>query len=60
MDENYAAGVLIEDNSLAIVPVWWVGDILEGNLPNGILLNFNLVAANSVPIADPGSALMIH
>jgi len=60
LDENYAAGVLIEDNSLAIVPVWWISDILEGDASNGVLLNFNLVAANSVPVADPGSALMIH
>ena len=60
LDENYAAGVLTEDNSLAIVPVWWISDILEGDASNGVLLNFNLIAANSVPVADPGSALIIH
>jgi len=27
---------------------------------NGILLNFNLVEANRVPVGAPGEALIIH
>lgn len=59
-DEHYFASVLIADNSLAIVPVWWVSSIIEGEQSNGILLNFNLVAANQVPVVDRDSALRLH
>lgn len=59
-DTHYVACVLISDDSLAIAPVWWISEILDGEKSNGILLNFNLVAANQVPVADPGSALIIH
>jgi len=59
-DTHYVACVLIADNSLAIAPVWWISDILDGEKSNGILLNFNLVAANQVPVADAGQALLLH
>lgn len=59
-DAHYVACVLIPDHSVAIAPVWWISEILDGEKSNGILLNFNLVAANQVPVAEPGSALIIH
>jgi hypothetical protein len=60
LDEHYVAAVLNPDRSLAIVPTWWIYDILDWERSNGILLNFNLVEANRVPVAAPNEALIVH
>ena len=59
-DAHYVACVLIADDSLAIAPVWWISEILDGEKSNSILLNFNMVAANQVPLVEPGRALILH
>ena len=59
-DAHYIACVLTSDNALATALVWRISEILDGEKSNGILLNFNLVAANMVPVADPGGALILH
>ena len=58
-DAHYIACVLTSDNALATALVWRISEILDGEKSNGILLNFNLVAANMVPVADPGGALIL-
>ena len=60
LDEHYVASILNPDRSLAIVPTWWIYEILDMEKSNGILLNFNLVEANRVPVAAPNEALIIH
>jgi hypothetical protein len=60
LDEHYVAAVLNPDRSLAIVPTWWIYDILDWERSNGILLNFNLIEANQVPVAAPNEALIVH
>lgn len=60
LDEHYVASILNPDRSLAIVPTWWIYEILDMEKSNGILLNFNLVEANRVPVGAPGEALIIH
>jgi hypothetical protein len=60
LDEHYVASILNADKSLAIVPTWWIYEILDMEKSNGILLNFNLVEANRVPVGPPGEALIIH
>jgi len=60
LDEHYVASILNPDKSLAIVPTWWIYDILEMEKSNGILLNFNMVEANRVPVGPPNEALIIH
>ena len=59
-EDHYAICVLPPDNSLAILPIWWVNNILTTLAPTNILLNFNMVAENKVPPASPGEAMGFH
>lgn len=59
-EANSRTCVLSVDNSLSINPIWWVNDVLTTERGTNFLLNFNMVAANKVPVADPDAALGFH
>lgn len=59
LEEHFAACVLSPDGSIALTPVWKIYNILAGEQDNTLLLTFNMVAANVLPVAPPGAALII-
>ncbi|QKZ03279.1 hypothetical protein [Pseudomonas eucalypticola] len=59
-EENGAVGVLNHDDSLFMNPIGWVAETLESEGGVGFMLNYNLVAANEVPVRDPGSATGLY
>jgi hypothetical protein len=52
--------VLPSDNSLSINPIWWVNNTVSNAQSTTFMLNFNMVAANKVPPANPNDALGFH
>ena len=56
--EHYVGSVLNPDKSLAVVPTWWIYEILAMEKSNGILLNFSQVEANRVPVGAPASTTL--
>lgn len=59
-EDNDAIGVLPADGSLFINPMWWMNDTLTTDRATNFMLNYNMVAANNVPPAEPGEAVGFH
>ncbi|MDR2220849.1 MAG: hypothetical protein LBE24_09800 [Methylobacillus sp.] len=59
-EEDSAIGVLPQDNSLFINPMWWMSDTLETRTSTNFMLNYNMVAANNIPAAQPDEAVGFH
>ncbi|MBE9608235.1 hypothetical protein [Chitinilyticum piscinae] len=58
--DNDAIGVLPQDDSLFINPMWWMNDTVSTDRSTNFMLNYNMVAANKIPPATPGEAMGFH
>ena len=58
--DTSAIGVLNADNSLFNNPMAWMNSVLNSDRVPNFLLNYNMVAGNKVPKAQPNEARMFH